>query len=102
VIERFGDGNPGSTWPEYRVYIDGVYFAAVSIISGDMSPPIDHLRIGAMQRFALKGLMDDLAIWDVALNVDEIQALAAGGPVPEPATIMLLGLGALTLIRRKR
>jgi hypothetical protein len=44
------------------------------------------------------GLIDDVRIYDEALSAEEVRAL-----VPEPATIALLGLGGLALLRiRKR
>lgn len=43
------------------------------------------------------GKMDDFRIYDTALTQAEIMDL-----VPEPATIMLLSLGGLALIRRKK
>jgi hypothetical protein len=43
------------------------------------------------------GGIDDVRIYNHALSAAEVQAL-----VPEPATVMLLGLGGLALLRRKR
>jgi hypothetical protein len=43
------------------------------------------------------GKMDDVRIYDEALSAAQIMAI-----VPEPATIALLGLGGLALIRRRR
>jgi len=44
----------------------------------------------------------NIAIWDRPLGPDEIALLGGpGAPVPEPATLALLGLGAL-MLRRKR
>ena len=45
----------------------------------------------------------NMAIWDRPLMPDEIASLGGpGSPVPEPVTVVLLGLGGLGLIRRKR
>ena len=59
------------------------------------------------------GLIDDVAVWDGHLSLDSIEALAgvgAGGyegrtaptVVPEPAAGMLLALGGLGLLARRR
>ncbi len=47
--------------------------------------------------FIYTGYVDDLRVYDNALGSNEIAQI-----VPEPATICLLGLGALGLIRRKK
>lgn len=47
------------------------------------------------------GLIDDVGVWGRALTQGEVSWLS-NNPIPEPATLTLLGLGALGLMRRKR
>ncbi|MEX0654094.1 MAG: LamG-like jellyroll fold domain-containing protein [Phycisphaeraceae bacterium] len=49
-----------------------------------------------------EGLLDEVGFWGRALTADEVAALAAGEPIPEPASLTLLGLGGLTLLARRR
>ena len=49
----------------------------------------------------LDGDVDDFGFWDHALDMQHILYINKYG-IPEPATIALLGLGGLLLIRRKR
>ena len=85
-----------------RIYIDG------ELKGTDTSTPTTTfngpLEIGGTSRYTedTTGLMSDVAIWNEALTLDRIQALAAGGPVPEPATMALLGIGGLLVLRRRR
>ncbi len=50
------------------------------------------------------GLLDDVAVFDVALSADQVATVmggdfsAFGGPVPEPSTYALAGLGALGVL----
>lgn len=57
------------------------------------------------------GLMDDVALWNRVISEDEIQSIWNGGDgasigslVPEPSTVVLVGLSAMALlaVRRKR
>jgi len=45
----------------------------------------------------MSGAFDDFTIWSGALTQSEISAM-----VPEPATLTLLGIGMLSLVRRRR
>jgi hypothetical protein len=91
----------------FRVYIDGTLF-------------LDAAGQGVDGRFALDptvnlfadndwedawGMVGTVAIWDHALTSDEVAAM--GGVttplvIPEPATMSLLALGGIALLRRNR
>ncbi len=59
------------------------------------------------QATLFQGLIDDAQIWKYSLTDNDVLALARQStlyvePVPEPATLTLLGIGGLMLVRRRR
>ncbi len=83
------------------VYVDGVQEATSTITTTLVSSL--RAAIGGRSSaystadFIYTGYVDDLRVYDNALSSTEIAQI-----VPEPATICILGLGALGLIRRKK
>jgi hypothetical protein len=109
--ESFGSGDsfiPLNSWHHVAVveqgtaayfYIDGIL--ANTVLGGPplTSPPVGNnypMLIGARSNgLYLDGLMDDVRVYNRALTSTEIK------DIPEPCTLLLLGLGMLT-IRNKR
>ncbi|MFW6164243.1 MAG: LamG domain-containing protein, partial [Planctomycetota bacterium] len=99
MVVTFDSASGGSE--ELRMYIDAALQSDVQGIGGDNDPYtmsndwlIGTERTGS--RF-FNGAIDDVRIYDHELSQNEITALFEQGPlyVPEPATVCLLGLGAL-------
>lgn len=97
-----------------NIYVDGNLANTVALtnsIDGGWSPyayndssPVDHLWI-LMDEDGENGsgYISQLAFWDTALTQSEVQALGGvGQPVPEPATMVALSIGALGLVARRR
>ncbi len=82
---------------QIKLYVNG-NLQGVTDYSGTYEYNSESLYIGHQQPGAdryYNGLLDDLRIYNNALSQSEISAL-----VPEPATLLLLGLGAALLRKR--
>ena len=83
-----------------RLYINGQELGVNTMVSGIIDDNTGPLGIGAKTSDptykAFGGMIDDVRIYNHVLSQDEIQAL-----VPEPATLSMLILGSLALIRRR-
>ena len=91
-------------------WIDGVKMAAQTMTQtsntiGDTAIHIGDYRTGTSDR-DWDGLIDEVAVWNHALSdadALEVYSLGLNGqPIPEPTTLILLGLGGLSLLRKRR
>jgi hypothetical protein len=83
------------------IYVDGVLAnsasdADIPNISNPLNAIVGAADSGSYTYNYFDGLIDDVRIYDNALSESDIRAI-----MPEPATVLLLGLGGL-LLRRKR
>ena len=74
-------------------YLNGEFLQTMSVTNSSLT--LD--RIGGLPSEFYNGLMDDVRIYDNALSQSDIRAI-----MPEPATLFLLGLGAVMLRRRRK
>jgi hypothetical protein len=91
------------------VYQNGALFVASAPGVIDPLGAITEFYVGSGEpgdQRSYNGLIDDFAVWDIALSADRIADIAGGGPViPEPSTLATASLGLLSLIasvRRRR
>ncbi len=98
------DGGTGTK----TLWVDGV--SAVSqTVAGQYSPngtiQSENLHIGSGQDDGLNffsGNIDDVTIWDEALDANAINSIMNNSVVPKPSSLGLLGLAGLALLRRRR
>ena len=102
--------NSDGTDTTVTYYIDNVKQSSALIVAatpsvGSNSINVGDCRTGVSDR-DWDGLIDEVAVWNNALTDAEAEAIydmgIAGQPVPEPVTFMLLGLGGLALLRKRR
>ena len=111
--EIIGTGSVAAdTWTHIAITYDRVNDVATTYINGlvDSTKAIPGVGDGELSlaeaviggglgshRETFLGMMDDIYVFDAALSQPEVMAL-----VPEPATLVLLGLGSIVGILRKR
>jgi hypothetical protein len=79
-----------------ELFIDGNIVATSSGTAISLQQVLVVIGRGYTGSYFFNGLMDDVRIYDNALSQEEVRQL-----IPEPATMLLVGLGGI-LLRRKR
>ncbi|HPS56280.1 MAG TPA: PEP-CTERM sorting domain-containing protein, partial [Sedimentisphaerales bacterium] len=82
----------------YIMYVDGKVYASEAVPTTNSFAGLATFYIGRDSNTyaVMEGNMEDFRIYNRALTADDVAAL-----VPEPATLALLGLGSLALLRKK-
>ncbi len=92
-------------------YVDGVLFVQANTgVDGNDSMytyangqnGFTNVLFGRNGAGAPSGWVSEVRMWDTMLTDEQARDLGGLSVVPEPATMTLLGLGALALIRRKK
>lgn len=102
---------PGSS-DDIRTYIDGQCVGSSSCYDTSLSASENNLWFGSNpysnatgDSYDLQGIVDEVAVWNRGLTSTEIAEAynlgVAGTSIPEPATVLLLGLGSMVFLRNR-
>jgi hypothetical protein len=90
----------------FKLYIDGVLDVPTDAMDNSTGTfhDMDRFLIGTGPKAHWAGRIDEVAVWTDALAADNVEWLAANSirTIPEPATMLLLAAGAVSLFRRRR
>jgi len=87
-----------------KLYKNGDLFTTFNATLSTVSPATLWLGNRYSNNEPWRGGIDDYAVWDYALDRDEVGWLYQNplGSIPEPGTLSLLALGGLAALRRRR
>ena len=95
---------------ELKLYIDGVPVGTDPMdrnltfngTGGIGTPTLEIGRRNAGSTNLFDGLIDEVAIYGTALDASTITGHYNAGLVPEPGSLVLMGLGSLAMLMRRR
>ncbi|MBT3198993.1 MAG: LamG domain-containing protein [Phycisphaerales bacterium] len=94
-----------------EIWIDGAKVSSQASGAGPIPTFTNEIRIGADLDGGgnwFRGRIDEFAVWSDTLTQTQIESLAGGTStadlmnIPEPATMSLLALGGLAILKRRR
>jgi len=93
------DSSTGDSFRDVDLYVNGTFYDVTSGTDHTINLGADEVIFGSSGSF--DGLIDDVAIYDTALSLTELDDIRDNG-VPEPGSLALLGLGGLLIGTRRR
>ena len=91
-----------ATAEEVTLYIDGDLLDTFSFNNQPEGYGNGTLYLGQYGTDLFDGSIDEIAVFDYELTGQNVTDIYNAAQVPEPATIMILGLGAAVLMRRRK